>query len=118
MTCYTYKQRTLHHRKVNRHYRQLVLFLCGVITVLIVLLITAQNNMAHADELVLETYQSVAIQPGDSLWGLAEQHKLPEMTVEEYITEVRRINHLRTSDLVSGEYLILPIYTYESLAVN
>ena len=118
MNGYTYKNRTLHHRKINRHYRQLVLFLCGIITLLLVLLIMAQANPAQADEMVVETYQSVVIQPGDCLWELAEEYKLPDMSVEEYITEIRRINHLKSSDLVSGESLILPIYSYDSFISN
>ena len=113
MTYSTYKTRTLRHRQINRHYRQLVLFLCGVITVLIVLLCTSKNSVAQADEMVIATYQSQVIQPGDTLWTLAEEYRLPDMTTEEYMIEIRRINQLNSNELVSGEYLILPIYVYE-----
>ena len=113
MTYSTYKTRTLRYRRINRYYRQLVLFLCGVIIILIVLLFTSQNSVAQADEMVLETYRSQVIQPGDSLWGLAEKYRLPDMSVEDYMIEIRRINQLNSNELISGEYLILPIYTYE-----
>lgn len=114
MTYYTYKSRTLHHRKVNRRYRQLVLFLCMIITILVFLLLVTQPRPAQADEMVIETYQSIEIQSGDCLWDLAMEHKLPDMNTQEYITEIRRINHLRSDELVSGQYLILPVYTYEA----
>ncbi len=118
MTYSTYKSRTLRHRQINRHYRQLVFFLCGIITVLIVLLFTSKNSVAQADEMVIETYRSEVIQPGDSLWSLAEEYRLPDMSVEEYMIEIRRINQMSSNELVSGEYLILPIYTYEYAAAN
>ena len=106
MTYTTYKNRTL-------SYRQLVLFLCAVITVLIVLLCTSQNSVAQADEMVIETYHSQMIQPGDTLWDLAEEYRLPDMSTEEYMIEIRRINQMNSNELVSGEYVILPIYVYE-----
>ncbi|MBR5297522.1 MAG: LysM peptidoglycan-binding domain-containing protein [Parabacteroides sp.] len=81
--------------------------------VLIVLLFTSQNSVAQADEMVIETYRSEVIQPGETLWSLAEEYRLPDMPIEEYIKEVRRINQMSSNELVSGEYLILPIYMYE-----
>ncbi|MCI8632682.1 MAG: LysM peptidoglycan-binding domain-containing protein [Lachnospiraceae bacterium] len=113
-----YKQRALRQRKINRQYRQLVLFLCGIITLLLVLLIFTRSNPAKAEDWVVETYQSVIIQPGDSLWDLAEAHRQPNMAIQDYIKEVRQINHIKTDELVSGEYLILPIYTYDSPIEN
>ncbi len=118
MTYSTYKTRTLRHRQINRHYRQLVLFLCGIITVLVVLLFTSKNSVAQADEMVVQTYRSEVIQPGDTLWSLAEEYRLPDMSAEEYMIEIRRINQMSSNELVSGEYLILPIYTYEYTASN
>lgn len=107
----SYKQRALRQRRVNHRYRQLVILLCSIITLLLVLLFTMQSNPAKAEDWTVETYRSVQIQPGDCLWDLAHVYKQDNMTVEEYIIEIRRINHLRTDELVSGEYLILPIYT-------
>ena len=115
---YTYKNRTLRQRQTNRRYRQLVAFLCGIITLLTVLLLTAQANTASADEMVIETYQSTQIRPGDCLWDLAEEYCLPDMPIEEYIDKIYEINHLKSSELITGEYLILPVYTYQTAAQN
>lgn len=113
MTYYSYKTRTLRQRQINRQYRHLIFVLVGIIMVLIVLLFTSQNSVAQADEMVIETYRSEVIQPGETLWSLAEEYRLPDMPIEEYIKEVRRINQMSSNELVSGEYLILPIYMYE-----
>ena len=113
MTYSLYKTRTLRQRQINRQYRHLIFILVGIIMVLIILLFTSQNSVAQADEIVIETYRSEMIQPGDTLWSLAEEYRLPDMPIEEYIMEVRRINQMNSNELVSGEYLILPIYMYE-----
>ena len=113
MTYYSYKTRTLRQRQINRQYRHLIFVLVGIIMVLIVLLFTSQNSVAQADEMVIETYRSEVIQPGETLWSLAEEYRLPDMPIEEYIKEVRRINQMSSIELVSGDYLILPIYMYE-----
>ena len=113
MTYYTYKSRTLHHRRINRRYRQLVLVLCAIITLLTVLLITSQSNVARANEIVVETYHSHQVRTGECLWDLAEEYKLEDMSTEEYIDEIKQINHLKNSQLISGEYVIIPIYTYD-----
>ena len=113
MTYTTYRNRTLRQRQINRQYRQLILVLVSIILILMVLLFTSQNSVAQADEMVIETYHSKVIQPGDTLWSLAEEYRLPDMPIEEYIKEVRRINQMSSNELISGEHLILPIFTYE-----
>ena len=118
MTYSSYKTRTLRQRQINRQYRHLIFILVGIIMVLMILLFTSQNSVAQADEMVIETYRSEVIQPGDSLWSLAEEYRLPDMSVEEYMIEIRRVNRMSSNELVSGEYLILPIYTYEYTLSN
>lgn len=111
MTTYSYKDRTLRHRQMNRRYRQLVFILCAIIIILFVLLMTGQTATARADELTVTTYRSVTIKYGDTLWSLAEEYKLPSMDIKDYISEVKRINHLDTSCLISGQSVILPVYS-------
>lgn len=113
MTYSSYKTRTLRQRQITRQYRHLIFVLVAIIMVLMILLFTSHNSVAQADEMVIETYRSEIIQPGDTLWTLAEEYRLPDMAIEEYIKEVRRINQMNSNELVSGEYLILPIYMYE-----
>lgn len=113
MSYSVYKSRTLRQRQITRQYRHLIFVLVSIIMVLIVLLCTSKDSVAQADEMVIQTYHSEVIQPGDSLWSLAEEYRLPDMSVEEYIKEVRRINQMSSNELVAGEYLILPIYMYE-----
>ena len=104
MTYYSYKTRTLRQRQINRQYRHLIFVLVGIIMVLIVLLFTSQNSVAQADEMVIETYRSEVIEPGETLWSLAEEYRLPDMPIEEYIKEV--VSNLKNVTLISGYDLV------------
>lgn len=107
-----YMSRTRQLKKVNRSYRYLIGFLAAVILILSGLLLSAGSTKAGADEYVVTSYESVLLMPGDTLWSLAESHKLSTMDTRAYIETVKQINHLHSSELISGQYLILPVYSY------
>lgn len=109
---HTSTRRTAVRMRVRRQYRHLVLILLtAVILFLAVLFITKSTHKVEADEYMVETYETIQIEPGDTLWGLADQHKLSSMSTNQYIRQVRAINDLTGDQLVSGQYLILPVYS-------
>jgi hypothetical protein len=42
---------------------------------------------------------------------MAMEYAPEEMDLSTYIQEVRQVNHLKTNTIISGESIILPIYT-------
>ena len=60
-------------------------------------------------------YANVEIQPGDTIWDLAEDYMDENYESREaYIREVKELNSLSDTDsIVSGQYLILPYYSTE-----
>jgi len=107
-----YQARTHQLKRSNRSYRYLIGFLVAVIFILFGLLLSTGTTRAGADEYVITSYESVQLMPGDTLWSLAESHKLSTMDTRAYIQTVKQINHLQSSELISGEYLVLPVYSY------
>lgn len=60
-------------------------------------------------------YTSIHIKRGDTLWDIANEYMSEEYDrVEDYILEVRRINHLCGDGIYAGEYLTIPRYATES----
>lgn len=65
-------------------------------------------------------YTSILVEQGDTLWSIAQENMTPEYErIEEYIGEVRSLNHLCGDYIRAGEYLALPKYhSYVSVSAS
>lgn len=74
-----------------------------------------QDINAHNNEILHKYYTSITVQPGDSLWSIAEDHySLGYDNPSDYIKEVMHINHLSEEDIItSGSILVIPYYSNE-----
>lgn len=70
------------------------------------------SSEAEAESGAVKCYKSVMIYLGDTLESVAEEYQPEEYTtLNEYINEIRKINHLRTDTaLIPGNYIIIPCY--------
>ncbi len=89
-----------------------------VILSLSVLLGTSIKAFAGASEKDRELhayYTSIEVQQGDTLWEIADTYMQNSgMTVQEYMDEICRLNHIADSDSIhEGGNLVIPYYTYE-----
>lgn len=58
-----------------------------------------------------QCYQSVEIQPGDSLWSIASRYFTEEwISIEHYIEEIKLFNSMESNEIHSGDYLMIPYY--------
>lgn len=56
-------------------------------------------------------YSSIMIEKGDTLWSIASENMTSEYgRVEDYIEEIRSLNHLYSDGIYAGEYLTIPRY--------
>ena len=63
---------------------------------------------AHSNDADEICYMSIEIQPGDTLWGIAEEYMPDEYgSVKEYVNELKKLNSLATSDIQSEQYLLV-----------
>ena len=53
------------------------------------------------------TFQTVTIQPGESLWQLAE-HEAPNSDPRDFIQDVVSLNDLQSSAVQAGEQIAIP----------
>lgn len=52
--------------------------------------------------------EKVVVIPGDTLWGIAQEHKPDYMDTRAYIEGIIRINGLESSGIRAGDVLLLP----------
>ena len=55
---------------------------------------------------------AVSIEAGDSLWSIATEYYSSEFSsIEEYISEINRMNGLKSDTIYAGNYILVPYYT-------
>ena len=75
----------------------------------------AEDNSVNTDPSDNKCFKSVVLEYGDTLWGIAAEYKGDYYECsQDYIDEVRSINHLTTDKIYAGQYLTVPYYeTYD-----
>ena len=109
----------LRKRRRQREIRRIFL-LTGIAVVLVLgLALSYHALLSHANteigDISYKYFTSIQIEPGDTLWGLADRYADQEhyASRDQYITEVMIMNHMSSEDLSAGSYLILPYYSPE-----
>ncbi|MCD8232242.1 MAG: LysM peptidoglycan-binding domain-containing protein [Clostridiales bacterium] len=63
-------------------------------------------------QVAVTCYKSVYVQAGDTLWSIADEYMDDSYDDKnEYIEEVKQINHITEADLRAGSYIIIPYTT-------
>ncbi len=76
-----------------------------------------KSSASTSDEQVsFKYYTSVNVEQGDTLWNIADKY-IDYTQYEDkvaYIAEIQSINHLEdTADIIVGQSLIVPYYSYK-----
>lgn len=102
-------------RQLRRRLALACMILC--ISVISGIIGTSFMSKAQSDdvEVVYKYYTSIMVQPGDTLYSIAENYTNPEqMSVSDYIDEVRVTNNLIDVNAIrSGDYLVVPYFSKE-----
>ena len=83
-----------------------------VMVVLVCLLFGSLFVSAHEDtadtDTIYKYYKSIEIQPGDTLWDIAESTMTSEYdSVQEYVQVLKDMNNLESDDIQAGQYLMI-----------
>ncbi len=109
----SYKERLeISKKRRAEQIRKKIIMVCLVVMVFAttVLAIT-QRASADTPETRRKTCTSIEIQPGDTLWSIAETYYTEEcLDLRSYIDEIKKTNNMYDDKLVSGRYLIVPYY--------
>ncbi len=104
----------------NHLYRKVIIFSAIVLVVIAVLLIGSSifSTPTKAEEIspVYKYYTSIVVEKGDTLWNIANRHMNEDYTdIEDYIYEIKELNHLDGDSIYAGEYLMIPYYSKDVL---
>lgn len=66
------------------------------------------RHAAYAESVSNVTYETVRVQPGDSLWSLAEEYPIEGLSTQETSDMIRSVNHLEHGSLAAGAHLKVP----------
>lgn len=110
-----YRSRRYHERRVRQLRRR------GFMLVLTILLVLALAISYHAilseatsgtEDITYKYYTSIEVKYGESLWTIAEEYAGEEYdSINDYIYEVMKINHLKEENISAGQFLIIPYYS-------
>ena len=105
-------------RKQQVRRQKLLIGLCVFFLAFIVTIKTnAFLSEAQSDEGTLTNYKyykSIQIQPGDTLWEIAKENMSDEYdSIEDYIDEIKELNHLKSDIIQQNTYLTIGYYSNE-----
>jgi hypothetical protein len=95
-------------RVTRRGRAAVVLLLAAVLFAAFSLGRTASDAADVAGEPSAPRLEQATVQPGESLWSVA-QRIAPENDPREVIQQIRRLNDLESSQLQVGQQLLLPV---------
>ena len=91
-------------------------FIVSISFVLVLSLVIVFSCFADAHNNQQKYYTSICIESGQTLWDISGIYCTAEYKDRDaYINEVMRLNHLTSTEIHSGSYLILPYYDSEPL---
>lgn len=114
MTAYTLSNQKINRKKANRIKKQFLMAAATFVIVITGIVIggnVLQNRPVQASSVYknVVNYKSIEVEAGDTLWTIADEYMGNEFTDrEDYIDEVKRLNHLSTDTIQAGAYLIVP----------
>lgn len=121
-TTYMSDRELRNYRRKCRRQREIrrMFILTGIAVVLVLgFALSYHAILSHAnteiEDVSYKYYTSIQIEPGDTLWSLADKYADQEhyASRDQYITEVMSMNHMSSEDISAGSYLILPYYSPE-----
>lgn len=101
--------------RIVRNQQIALALIVAVVVALFVFLASMLVTHAQSGPVRYKYYTSVTVSYGDTLTGIAEKYMSEEYPdSEDYIWEVRNINHLEDGDsLLAGTDIIVPYYSEE-----
>lgn len=92
-------------------FRQLLIIGISVFAIFLSVMIgfisSAQGN-PDEEPLTYKYYKTIVIEPGDTLWDIAEEYCTDDYaSLEDYISVLKKMNHLNGDTIYAGERIMI-----------
>ena len=111
---------TRRHAKKKHHARKKRLLFFLLLILVAVTSFSLGSFFSSARESRLEAptyfkyYKNIEVKAGDTLHRLDEKYNEPSVSSDgEYVSEIRKLNHMKSSGLIPGQALIITYYDTE-----
>lgn len=105
------------HCSVYKVYLEMLTLVVATLVLVISLSAVLGSNFAKAENssesvsVQQKYYKSIVINPGDTLWGIAEEYMDEHYHATcDYVEELMKINDLTTDEIHAGQYLTVTYY--------
>lgn len=111
---YTYLKK---NERKGRIRRQFLIIMAAFIVAISLFMIGGNHMRSHqvqASSVYSQEvfYKSVRVNAGDTLWTIADEYmRAAYDDKDDYIDEIKEINHITEKDLQAGSYIIVPYTT-------
>lgn len=117
MRNYRSEQR-IRNNRIRRRMELRQKFLISILTICLVITFSIgingflSNAKDHSSPVSYKYYTSITVSSEDTLWSIAEKYMDLEhySSANDYIQEVKKMNHLQNGIITYGEHLIVPYY--------
>lgn len=98
--------------ELRRKFRMFIMTICLVIIFSIGVNGFLSNAKDKNSQISYKYYTSITVSKEDTLWSIAEKYMDKEHydSMNDYIKEVKNMNHLKNDIITYGEHLIVPYY--------
>lgn len=97
------------HRQKQKDEKSNSKFTTGILVMMIGLIfVTTVFTGESVNSNDLEKYHEITIQSGDTLWEIAKEYVSPEEDIRNLILQIKRINDLKSAEILPGQTILIP----------
>ncbi|MEI3355817.1 MAG: LysM peptidoglycan-binding domain-containing protein [Clostridia bacterium] len=89
----------------KRKFTKSILILIFIIVITTICISQILNKPKYKTETINYT-----VSKKETLWSIAEQYKMPDQDVRDYIDKIRELNNMKTATIYEGQTITIIIY--------
>ena len=81
----------------------------SIVTIIICMCLSVINGSANVSGSSMTVYETVIVQPGDTLWDIAESYAKPNTDIRSFVHEIEELNSINGGNIYAGQEINIPV---------